>query len=70
MRLSHPARESGKRVALVVGGGFGGLAAAKRLARHQEVQVLLFDQRNHHLFQPLLYQVASAGLNPADAETG
>lgn len=66
MRLSHPARESGKRVAIVVGGGFGGLSAAKRLARHQEVQVLLFDQRNHHLFQPLLYQVASAGLNPAD----
>ncbi len=65
-RISHPAREDGKTVVVVVGGGFGGLMAAKRLARYQEVQVLLFDQRNHHLFQPLLYQVASAGLNPAD----
>jgi NADH dehydrogenase len=66
LRISHPARDAGKKVVVVVGGGFGGLMVAKRLARHQEVQVLLFDQRNHHLFQPLLYQVASAGLNPAD----
>jgi len=66
MRLRHPARDRGKKVVVVAGGGFGGLNAAKELARHPEVQVLLFDQRNHHLFQPLLYQVASAGLNPAD----
>lgn len=66
MRLRHPARAAGKKVVAVVGGGFGGLNAAKVLARHQEVVVLLFDQRNHHLFQPLLYQVAAAGLSPGD----
>ncbi len=50
---------------VVVGGGFGGLYAAKALAR-QPVRVTLFDKTNHHTFQPLLYQVATAGLNPAD----
>ncbi len=50
---------------LVIGGGFAGLAAAKALARAQ-VAVLLIDRRNHHLFQPLLYQVATASLSPAD----
>ena len=50
---------------VIVGGGFGGLEAAKRLAK-APVQVTLIDRRNHHLFQPLLYQVATAGLNPAD----
>jgi NADH dehydrogenase len=56
--------ESGSRV-VVVGGGFGGLAAAKGLAR-SPVEVVLVDRRNHHIFQPLLYQVATAGLNPSD----
>jgi NADH:quinone reductase (non-electrogenic) len=51
---------------LVVGAGFGGLEAARRLAGRPAVQVTIVDQRNHHLFQPLLYQVATAGLNPAD----
>jgi NADH dehydrogenase len=50
---------------VVIGGGFGGLAAAKHLAR-APVQVTLVDRRNHHLFQPLLYQVATAALAPAD----
>ncbi|MEM8952662.1 MAG: NAD(P)/FAD-dependent oxidoreductase [Verrucomicrobiota bacterium] len=50
---------------LVVGGGFGGIATARRLARSR-VQVGLIDRRNHHLFQPLLYQVATAALNPSD----
>jgi NADH dehydrogenase len=50
---------------VVVGGGFGGLAAARALAR-QPVRVTLVDRRNHHLFQPLLYQVATATLSPAD----
>jgi len=50
---------------VIVGGGFGGLAAAKELAR-LPVDVVLFDQRNHHTFQPLLYQVATAALSPAD----
>ncbi|MBX9664121.1 NAD(P)/FAD-dependent oxidoreductase [Novosphingobium sp.] len=50
---------------VIVGGGFGGLAAAKALAG-APVDVTLIDKRNHHLFQPLLYQVATAGLSPAD----
>lgn len=50
---------------VIVGAGFGGLAAAKKL-RHADVDVTLVDKRNHHLFQPLLYQVATAGLSPAD----
>jgi NADH:ubiquinone reductase (H+-translocating) len=50
---------------VIVGGGFGGLAAAKAL-RGADVRVTLVDRRNHHLFQPLLYQVATAGLAPAD----
>jgi NADH dehydrogenase len=50
---------------VILGGGFGGLYAAKAL-RGAEAHVTLVDRRNHHLFQPLLYQVATAGLNPAD----
>ena len=48
---------------VIVGGGFGGLAAAKAL-RNAPVQVILIDRSNHHLFQPLLYQVATATLGP------
>ncbi len=51
---------------VIIGGGFAGLAAAKRLANQPEVHVTLIDRRNHHLFQPLLYQVAMAGLSPAE----
>jgi NADH dehydrogenase len=50
----------------IVGGGFGGLTAAKTLGNAPDVHVTLLDRRNHHLFQPLLYQVATAGLSPAD----
>jgi NADH dehydrogenase len=50
---------------VIVGAGFGGLEAAKRLAG-QAVDVTVVDRRNHHLFQPLLYQVATAALSPAD----
>ena len=50
---------------VIVGAGFGGLAAAQRLAG-KPVDVTLIDRRNHHLFQPLLYQVATAALSPAD----
>ncbi len=50
---------------VVLGAGFGGLAAAKRLAEKPNVDVIIIDQRNHHLFQPLLYQVATAGLDPS-----
>jgi NADH dehydrogenase len=51
---------------IIVGAGFGGLEAARTLARKAEVHVRVIDRKNHHLFQPLLYQVATAGLNPAD----
>ena len=50
---------------VIIGAGFGGLAAARALAR-AKVDVTLIDRRNHHLFQPLLYQVATAGLSPVD----
>ena len=50
---------------VIVGGGFGGLTAARALAR-KPVQVTLVDRKNHHTFQPLLYQVATAGLSPGD----
>src|SRR5215467_9146132 len=50
---------------VIVGGGFGGLHAARTLAGHP-VRVTLLDRRNHHLFQPLLYQVATAALNASD----
>ncbi len=53
---------------VIVGGGFGGLYAARALAR-RPVRVTLLDRRNHHLFQPLLYQVATAALNPSDIAT-
>ena len=50
---------------VIIGGGFGGLSAARAL-RHADVRVTLLDQRNHHVFQPLLYQVATATLSPGD----
>ena len=50
---------------VIIGGGFGGLSAARTLAK-APVQITLIDKSNHHLFQPLLYQVATAGLSPAD----
>ena len=49
---------------VIVGAGFGGLNAALALKR-ADVAITLIDKRNHHLFQPLLYQVATAGLSPA-----
>ena len=50
---------------VIIGGGFAGLKAAQTLS-DQPVRVTLIDRRNHHLFQPLLYQVATAGLSPSD----
>ena len=50
---------------MIIGAGFGGLAAATAL-RKAAVQVTVIDRRNYHLFQPLLYQVATAALSPAD----
>ncbi len=58
--MAHPLKH-----VVIVGAGFGGLAAAKALAK-SDVQITLIDQQNHHLFQPLLYQVATAALTPAE----
>src|SRR5262249_8843601 len=58
---SHVAR---KRI-VIIGGGFAGLAAAHAL-RHADADLMLIDRRNHHIFQPLLYQVATAVLSPAE----
>lgn len=56
---------TGKQKLLIVGGGFAGLAAARNLAR-ADLDITLVDRQNHHVFQPLLYQVASAGLSAPD----
>ena len=50
---------------VIVGGGFGGVAAARAL-RKSNAEVVLIDRRNHHIFQPLLYQVATAVLAPSE----
>jgi NADH dehydrogenase len=60
-----PEPASSRRRVVIVGGGFGGLAAARKL-RHANVDVTLVERRNHHLFQPLLYQVAAGALSPSD----
>ncbi len=54
-----------RRRVVIVGAGFGGIEAARAL-RNTDVDVILIDRRNHHLFQPLLYQVATAALSPGD----
>ena len=56
-----------KRI-VIVGAGFGGMAAVKAL-KHADADITLIDSTNHHLFQPLLYQVATAALSPADIAT-
>src|SRR6266481_3200312 len=62
--MNNKSRQSRKRV-VVVGAGFGGLTAAQKLV-HLPVQVTVVDRKNHHTFQPLLYQVATAGLSPGE----
>ncbi len=62
---SEPNPQGGRPRVFVVGCGFGGLSAAKAL-RKAPVDVVLFDRNNYYLFQPLLYQVASAALNPSE----
>lgn len=66
MQLVHPQKNKGKKIVVIVGAGFAGLNAAKSLSHFSDLHIMLLDQTNHHLFQPLLYQVATAGLNPAD----
>lgn len=55
-----------KKKVAIVGAGFGGVSATKALCKNTNIEVHLIDRRNYHLFQPLLYQVAMAGLNPSD----
>ncbi|MGV3710042.1 MAG: NAD(P)/FAD-dependent oxidoreductase [Gemmatimonas sp.] len=57
--------QDGRPHVVILGGGFGGLAAARELA-NAPVRITLVDRNNHHVFQPLLYQVATAGLAPSD----
>ena len=57
---------SQRKQVVIIGGGFGGLNAARGLDG-ADVDITIVDRENHHLFQPLLYQVATAGLNPADS---
>ena len=56
----------GRHRVLIVGGGFGGLYAARALGGDERISVTLIDRRNFHLFTPLLYQVATGALSPAD----
>ena len=60
---AHSPRQKPRIV--IIGGGFAGLAAAHAL-RHVDAEIVLVDRRNHHIFQPLLYQVATAVLSPAE----
>ena len=55
-----------KKRVVVIGAGFAGLNFAKNLNPSQEQELIIIDRRNHHLFQPLLYQVATAGLGVAE----
>jgi NADH dehydrogenase len=54
---------------IIVGAGFAGLSAARELLGAKDLEITVVDKRNHHLFQPLLYQVAMAGLSPAEIAT-
>jgi len=66
--MSHRSTQKSeeKKTVIIVGAGFAGLNTAKRLAQEESLSVILIDHKNHHLFQPLLYQVATAGLDPSD----
>src|SRR6516225_6444940 len=63
--VEAPRGERKRKRVVIIGGGFAGIAAVHAL-RHADADVLLIDRRNHHIFQPLLYQVATAILSPAE----
>ncbi len=63
--MPTPSQNAPRPHVVIVGGGFGGLYAARSLARHP-VDITLIDRENYHLFQPLLYQIASAALSAGD----
>ena len=67
-RVDLVVRSQSRKVVVIVGGGFGGLSATKELA-NKEVDVVLIDKKNHHTFQPLLYQVATTVLSPGQIAT-
>src|SRR6185437_4852750 len=64
-RIGGGHMDSARPRVVVVGAGFGGLEAARKLAK-LPVQVTVIDKKNHHTFQPLLYQVATAGISPGE----
>src|SRR5579863_7202588 len=63
--MAGSGKMNGKRRVVVIGAGFGGLNAAQALAK-ADVQITIIDRKNFHTFQPLLYQVATAGLSPSE----
>jgi NADH dehydrogenase len=63
-----PKPHTGRRV-VVVGGGFGGIQAVQKLRKHEDLDITLIDRRNFHLFQPLVYQVATGALSPGEVAT-
>jgi NADH dehydrogenase len=67
-KTTPPQSDSGtaRHRVVIVGGGFAGLYAARKLGRGRAIEVTLVDRRNYHLFQPLLYQVATGALSPGD----
>jgi NADH dehydrogenase len=68
MPVSHNGAPGSQRRVVIVGGGFGGLALARRL-KHADVDVTVIDRKHHHLFQPLLYQVALGAVAPGECAT-
>src|SRR3954453_22724548 len=66
MLMTTTTPTTGRHRVLTVGGGFGGLDAAKELGRDERVEVTIVDRRNHFLFTPLLYQVATGAVSPGD----
>src|SRR5258708_35114250 len=63
--VPQPTGRNAKPRVVIIGAGFGGLAVARGLA-HSRATGTIVDRQNHHVFQPLLYQVATAGWSPAD----